>query len=213
MLDFTKAGENLRAIYKDLGKDVIKRAPFSYKNHRINIWYLEEQGFNIIQIEIINDDVVVFISNSIPYYDMGYHIDIWVPNKEYDALKYSLFKHDNWSPKALYEYISELIATDTIDLYEQYSKVDLYKAVKGVKGRTTNEENLIYFSHLRSSKVGKTIEQRLKRMMSYSEAQNVIKKLKKINKTLVFTDNPDESRDLYAAISKEEQLTISKSET
>lgn len=138
---------------------------------------------------------------------MGYHIDTWVPNKEYDALKYSLFKHDNWSPKALYEYISELIVTDTIDLYEQYSKGDLYKVVKGVKGRTTNEENLIYFSHLRTSKVGKTIEQRLKRMMSYSEAQNVI------NKTLVFTDNPDESRDLYAAISKEEQLTISKYET
>ena len=101
MLDFTKAEENLKTIYRSLGQDVIKRMPFNYKNHRINIWYLEEQGFNIIQIEIMNDDVVVFINNTIPYYDGSFHIDTWVPSKEYDALKYSLFKQDNWLRKAL----------------------------------------------------------------------------------------------------------------
>ena len=85
MLDFTKAEENLKTIYRSLGQDVIKRMPFNYKNHRINIWYLEEQGFNIIQIEIMNDDVVVFINNTIPYYDGSFHIDTWVPSKEYDV--------------------------------------------------------------------------------------------------------------------------------
>lgn len=210
MLDFTKAEENLKTIYKSLGQDVIKRMPFNYKNHRINIWYLEEQGFNIIQIEIMNDDVVVFINNTIPYYEGSFHIDTWVPSKEYDALKYSLFKQDNWLPKALYEHIAEIISTDTIDSYESHTKDDLYNVVREVNGRTANEENLIYFSHLRTARVGKTIEQRLRRMMSYSEAQDIIKKLKKINKTLVFTDNPNESRDLYAAISKEEQLTINR---
>lgn len=193
-----------------MGQDVIKRIPFDYNNHRINIWYIEEYGFNIIQIEIMNDDVVVFINNTISYYDGGFHIDTWVPSKEYDALKHSLFEQDNWSPKALYEHIAERLSEDTIDSYECHTKDDLYNVVRGVNVRTVNEESLIYFSHLRTARDGKTIEQRLKRMMSYSEAQDIIKKLKKINKTLVFTDNPSESRNLYAAITREEELIINR---
>jgi hypothetical protein len=38
VLDFTDAEEKLKSIYRNLGQDVIKRMPFNYKNHRINIF-------------------------------------------------------------------------------------------------------------------------------------------------------------------------------
>lgn len=208
MMVFTEAFCKLKEFYQLNKSEVIKRDSFIYHNHKMTIWYLEDHGFNIFQIEIMNDDSIVFINNPIAFYRGDYHIDSWVPEKEYQALKYSLFKDDGWSPLPMYSYIIDVIMKDDITSYMKETKKGLYKSVQMSKNRTTSEENLIYFSHLRTANVGPRIEKRLRRMMSFSEAQEVIDKLRKINKTLVFTDDPTESRDLYIAISKAEQLSF-----
>lgn len=207
---FTEAVYKLKEFYRERNSEAIKRNSFNYHNHRITIWYFEEYGFDIFQIEIINDDSIVFINNPIAFYNGEYHIDSWVPEKEYQALKYTLFKVDDWSPKPMYNYIIDIILEDDRMSYVQATKNELYENVQRSNHRTASEENLIYFSHLRTANVGKTIEKRLRRMMSFSEAQTLIDKLKKINKTLVFSDNPAESRDLYIAISKAEELILKK---
>lgn len=208
-MDVTKLVLELNEINRNNFDIVIKLNALQYHLHRITIWYFSDRNFSNFQIEIMNDKDIVFINVPIIHINENYVISTWIPDTEYNALKYSLFKQDDWSPKPMYNHIFSTLSANPLE-YEITNHRVMYERVQTTTIRTRSEENLIYFSYLRTSNIGDSIINRLYRMFPKEEASRIIRSLKRIHKTLVFTDNPAERRDLHASINEAEKIIINQ---
>ena len=208
-MDFTQAFHNINYIYSIMGMRVIKRRDFVYKDHRITLYYitLPEDNTHIMRLLIRTGKDILYIPFYLIEKNDGYAvINPYFPSQAYDVLKRSLFYIDQYSPTPLFEQIREKVENDSID---DYSISSISEFDGNIKNSTinTNPEDYVYFHYLRSSdRVGEVIQNRIKSF--YPEPEQLIRRLKRIRKTLVFTNRYEKRQNLILVLNNEEKNSI-----
>ena len=157
-------------------------------------------GQDIFYLHItLNDSVLYIPFYSVDSYEMpGKRIvQTWLPRDIYYALRGRLF---NNSPDEMVEAVVE-----HFKLRPQYdiSTVDEREnAHRTANIRPDNDEEYIYLHTIRKTHMSDKMQDRIKKI--YNNSKQIIDFLQRTDQTLVFTDDPNRARNLYALIAERE---------
>ncbi len=202
MVVFTEAQRILRNVLAQSPSDTIS-TDWNFKGNHIILFY---SGVNnnqdIFYLQITTPHDVVYI----PFFMLDSTVlanetivRAYIANEIYLVLRGVAF---NNTPEELLENVVEHL--NSIDLNTGFHHVGIIDREQA-RGEATvhviNEEDRIYLKTIRNSNMGKNMPRRIRAL--YPNAEPIIDCLRQHHKTLVFSDDYRDSRDIYVVLRNE----------
>lgn len=203
---FTDAYRNLSEIYRAMGTRFIKRKAFFYKKHRVTLFYtcLDEET-DIMRLMIRGEKDIVYVPFYFTCKENGeVMLRSYFPRVAYDVLKRSLFCQDQYRTTPFLEHVYNVLARDSASDYQRSTSYEFDDEGHEATVQADPSE-YVYVSHLRYSHVGEQTEVRIKAL--YANPYAILKKLRKLHCTVVFTWKVSQKHDLLALIEDQETKT------
>ena len=192
MFNFTEAYLHLNHLYGGEHNRIMDMPNFQYNNANIRYLYIRTGVHNILHISFsINREYAVcpfFILSTNT--DNTYGIDTYIPEDVYSHISSVFYSNGAYSTNRFFSVLVEHILNVRPDNKATFiRRGDFEVYINQANYVPNNDQDLYYFWHLRKSNLGNKTIAHIKRTIPYPQSYEIMRYLRQIHRTLVFTND------------------------
>lgn len=183
MYKLEEAYNRLNKLFDDANSSVIDVTDFICNGTNVKILYTRTEVHDILHISfMIKDDYAVCA-----FYINNGQIDSYIPNNIFLAVS-NTFEFDNGkSTNKFFDNVCEHILSTCS--CKSVSETEFDRYVNSTTIKPTKNHDRLYFNHLKKANLSHDMESKIRRIKEPDEANEIIKYLRLIGRTLVFVDD------------------------